>query len=250
MDPTFVLPLEIIHKIFHHYLKDCKYPVQSLDFSDGPWVLEKVSSAWRNAALISQSLWSSINIIIIEPEDPLHNADLESTRLGSGMPRSDGEILPPTGEASSDDGEEDKEDPLFVVLNDTTNRIVTEILHRSGNSPLDVTILFPIILGTVPQSWIQFFSLIPTSSFRWKALDLEAPDELWEHFVGAASVPASYPTLRDMRALLERQSAILTRIVRVCSNVEGLELWHHIVASGVDVTEDANVMLSLKRARK
>lgn len=234
MDPSSILPLEVIHKIFHHYLKDRRIPVQSFDFSDGPWVLGQVNSAWRSASLASKSLWSSITIIVIERR--LDSAYFESTQLGSDMPQVGGDISPLIREVSSNE-------PVYVAPGDTANQVLAEILHRSGNVPLDVTISFPIV-HTAPTAWTLFFSLLSTSSFRWTMLDLKAPDALWERFVGSTSAPASYPLLRDLHITLWKPSDILTRIIRACANVVTLIILSAVIGE-VSAPEDPVLLLSL-----
>ncbi|KAK0443288.1 hypothetical protein EV421DRAFT_1805936 [Armillaria borealis] len=242
MDPTSVLPLEIVHKIFRHYLKDREVPVQSFDFSDGPWVLARVNSAWRSVSLTSKPLWSSINIIVIERR--LHSAGLESTQLGSDVFQDDGDISLLISDASSPSNVDD-EKTICIVPGDTANQILAEILHRSGNLSLDITISFPIVRH-VPTTWTRFFSLLSTSSFRWTTLDLKAPNVLWEHFVGTTSAPASYPLLWNLRATVLESSSIITRIAGACPNVATLA-FHHVVSGVVDAPEDPILMLSLRR---
>ncbi len=67
MDPSSRLHLEVLLKVFHHYLTDREVPVQSFDFSDGLWVLGQVSSSWRSAVLSDNSLWSTINLAVNYP---------------------------------------------------------------------------------------------------------------------------------------------------------------------------------------
>ncbi len=242
MDPTSVLPLEIIQKIFCHYLKDRKVPVQSFNFSNGPWVLGQVSSAWRNASLTSKSLWSSINITVIECR--LDSTDWETTQLGSDLFQDNGDI-PSLVSASSSSSDKDDEKTITIVPGDTSNEILAEILRRSGNLPLDVTISFPM-LHYVPTACTQFFSLLSTSSFRWTALNLTAPDALWEQFVGTISAPASYPLLRDLRVTALESPSMITRIVSACRNVVNLAI-NHVFSRAVDAPEDPFLMSSLKR---
>ncbi len=104
---------------------------------------------------------SSINIIVIE--HPLDNPHLKPSELGNVLPPGDTGIPPPIRDASvSHEHEED--DPLFVVLCERTNQVAAEILRRSGNHPLDITISFPIV-RIIPYTWIDFFSIVSTSSY-------------------------------------------------------------------------------------
>ncbi|KAK0227317.1 hypothetical protein EDD85DRAFT_940192 [Armillaria nabsnona] len=141
MDPTSVLPLEIVQEIFCHYLKDRKVPVQSFNFSNGP-------------------------------------TDWETTQLGRNVFQDDGDI--PSLVSASSSSNKDDEKAITTVPDDTSNEILAEILRRSGNLPLDVIIFFPMF-HHVPTACTQFFSLLSTSSFRWTALNLAAPDALWEY---------------------------------------------------------------------
>ncbi|KAK0213865.1 hypothetical protein EDD85DRAFT_1029703, partial [Armillaria nabsnona] len=119
MDPSSVLPVELVSKIFCHYLTDRDIPVQSFDFSDGLWVLGKVSSVWRSTAYSSQSLWSTITIT-----ETLPTCDSRKNTL----PLS-GSSLVSRKKAS-----------------EARNQILTEILSRSGSYPLSLCISFPICI--------------------------------------------------------------------------------------------------------
>ncbi|KAK0207683.1 hypothetical protein IW262DRAFT_1418807 [Armillaria fumosa] len=80
MDFSSRLPLDLLQKVFRHYLSDRKIPVQSLDHSDGLWVLGQVSSTWRCATLSDSTFWSSINGRFAHPYDhPSNTIDLSET---------------------------------------------------------------------------------------------------------------------------------------------------------------------------
>ncbi len=85
MDPSSRLPLELLQKVFQHYLSDRETPVQSFDHSDGLWVIGKVNSTWRRATLSNASFWSAIHATFASPPNPAtdssdHNAIRLSTQ--------------------------------------------------------------------------------------------------------------------------------------------------------------------------
>ncbi|KAK0186899.1 hypothetical protein F5146DRAFT_147753 [Armillaria mellea] len=170
-------------------------------------------------------LWSSINIAVRLRFD---SAVLESAPI------------PGSFDETSSNGHDDK----TIDPNHARHQILAEILHRSGNFPLDVTISFPKVY-LVPTAWKRFFSLLSTSSHRWTALDLEAPSALWERFVGATSLPASCPLLLDLRATILDSSSIMARIARACRNVATMMIDQF--GDVVDTPEDPVPTLSLKR---
>ncbi|PBK66658.1 hypothetical protein ARMSODRAFT_1086501 [Armillaria solidipes] len=131
MDPSSVLPVELLSKIFRHYLTDRDIPVQSFDFSDGLWVLGKVSIAWRSTANSSQSLWSTMTITEAFP-----TRDFRKDTL----PLSDRSLVSQKNASK------------------IRKEILTQILRRSGGCPLTISISFPLSMRrgeNVPTSDYQ-----------------------------------------------------------------------------------------------
>ncbi|KAK0432195.1 hypothetical protein EV421DRAFT_2040832 [Armillaria borealis] len=226
MDPSAVLPVELLQKIFQHYLSDRldpegPFPVnpfrgqkpygyrqtikyftpslaQALDLSDGLWVLGKVNSAWRSATLSSQTLWSTVLITL--SSRPQWSPVLIMDRAIRRLPFSSNSNIP--------------------------SEILTEILHRSGNTPLSIALLFPIevareevLSDSVSKS---LFAQLSAQSHRWQSMELTAPAMIWEDFVQIS--PSRIEALRSLHATVSSGS-FLFQIVGVCSCVVDLTIY-------------------------
>ncbi len=190
MDPSSVLPVELLSKIFHHYLTDREIPVQSFDFSDGLWVLGKVSSAWRSTANSSKSLWSTITITKAFPT--------RDTRKD----------IPPLS------------NPRVLSRKNATERrkqILTEILSRSGDYPLIISISFPLYMQhreVVPTSdYWPLCTILAAHSHRWQAMELEGHPYLLNDFIFTPSFRLQ--SLRKLHAIV-RDKAVLGQVARLC----------------------------------
>ncbi|PBK92008.1 hypothetical protein ARMGADRAFT_1063930, partial [Armillaria gallica] len=190
MDPSSVLPVELLSKIFHHYLTDREIPVQSFDFSDGLWVLGKVSSAWRSTANSSKSLWSTIIITKVFPT--------RDTRKD----------IPPLS------------NPRVLSRKNATERrkqILTEILSRSGDYPLIISISFPLYMQhreVVPTSdYWPLCTILAAHSHRWQAMELEGHPYLLNDFIFTPSFRLQ--SLRKLHAMV-RDKAVLGQVARLC----------------------------------
>ncbi|SJK96887.1 uncharacterized protein ARMOST_00135 [Armillaria ostoyae] len=205
MDPSTVLPVELLQKIFQHYLSDrektspltspnpfqgqrpCGHwqTLQSFDLSDGLWVLGRVNSAWRKVTLSSKMLWSTVLI-----------TDYANLRIYSP---SDSNIL---------------------------IEILTEILHRSGDAPLHISLSFPIKVGREKilsdSASRSLFALLSAQSHRWQWMDLKAPAMIWEDF--ARIPPSRLGMLRSLRTIVPSAS-FLVQIVGACLSVVDLMMY-------------------------
>ncbi len=208
MDPSSRLHLEVLLKVFHHYLTDREVPVQSFDFSDGLWVLGQVSSSWRSAVLSDNSLWSTINLAVNYPP-----------HIGS-MERVTGRIVSFTMY-----DEEPLKNVPTTILSETTKEVFTYILGRSGNVPLNVSLHFPTkypeLDDVVSSVWRPFFSLLSAEAPCWRSLNLVAPAPIWGDF---AAIP------QDRLKLLEKVHATIPRtlclmpVLNRCQNVVDLAI--------------------------
>ncbi|KAK0460148.1 uncharacterized protein EV420DRAFT_1535313 [Desarmillaria tabescens] len=207
-DPSSTLPLELVQKIFGHYLKDRKYPVQSFDFSDGLWVLGQVSSAWRSASLSSKSLWSTIEITIKHPSSKKPGIIADDIMVLMN--------LAPLSDACPNP-------EVRAVSSHAANQVLAEILHRSGDLPLDIFLSFPIPSAVNPTSptWSRLFTLLLVESSRWRSFVLAAPDVIWESFSEVS--PSHCPLLRDIDAFCEGGFSSIP-ILRTCTNVKKLSI--------------------------
>ncbi|KAK0229389.1 hypothetical protein EDD85DRAFT_852976, partial [Armillaria nabsnona] len=211
MDPSTVLPVELLQMIFQYYLSNrektspltlpnpfrgqrpCGHSqtiglnltpsvVQSFDLSDGLWVLGRVNSAWRKATLSSKMLWSTVLIT-------------DHFKLGI-YSRSNSNI------------------PI---------EILTEILHRSGDAPLHISLSFPIGVGREKilsdSASRSLFRLLSAQSHRWQWMNLTGPAVIWEDF--AQIPPSRLEMLRSLRAIVPSAS-FLVQIVGVCLSVVDL----------------------------
>ncbi|PBK92040.1 hypothetical protein ARMGADRAFT_1013765 [Armillaria gallica] len=189
MDPSSLLPVELVSKIFCHYLTDRDIPVQSFDFSDGLWALGKVSSVWRNIAYSSQSLWSTITITETFPTCdsrkntlPLSGSSLVSRKKAS----------------------------------ETRKHILSEILSRSGRYPLSLCISFPIRIQDredIPISDQPLCTILAAHSHRWQFVQFMGPASLWDQFLNIPSF-----RLQSLRKLSARlgEMTVLGQIARLC----------------------------------
>ncbi|PBK58611.1 hypothetical protein ARMSODRAFT_967595, partial [Armillaria solidipes] len=131
MDPSSDLPVELLSKIFRHYLTDHDIPVQSFNFSDGLWVLGKVSSAWRSTVNSSQSLWSTITIT---EAFPTHDFQKDT------LPLSDRSLVSQKNASK------------------IRKEILTQVLRHSRGCPLTISISFPLSMRRGEN--------IPTSDYQ------------------------------------------------------------------------------------
>ncbi|KAK0462297.1 uncharacterized protein EV420DRAFT_1180935 [Desarmillaria tabescens] len=208
MDPSSCLHLEVLLKVFHHYLTDREIPVQSFNFSDGLWVLGQVSSAWRAAVLSDKSLWSTINVAVNYPP----HVDTMTTVDG-------GPISFMLYE----------EEPLYgihtKILSPTTNEILSYILRRSGDLPLDISLHFPAKFleaeDVISSTWRPFFSILSAESRRWRSLNLVAPAPIWEDF--SAIPEPGLPLLKTVHAILPRGLCLMPFVNR-CEKVVDLSI--------------------------
>ncbi|PBK64992.1 hypothetical protein ARMSODRAFT_961570 [Armillaria solidipes] len=208
MDPSSRLHLEVLLKVFHHYLTDRDVPVQSFNFSDGLWVLGQVSSSWRSAALSDKSLWSTINLAVNYP--PHVNSMETATGRTVSFTMYDEEPL---------------NNVPTKILSETTNEVLTYILGRSGDVPLNISLHFPTkypeLEDVVSSVWRPFFSLLSAESPRWRSLNLVAPTPIWGDF---AAIP------EDRLKLLEKVHATIPRtlclmpVLNRCKNVVDLAI--------------------------
>ncbi|PBK58906.1 hypothetical protein ARMSODRAFT_1091019 [Armillaria solidipes] len=189
MDPSCVLPIELLSKIFGHHLTDGEIPVQLFDFSNGLWVLGKVSSAWRCTANSSQSLWSTITITKAFPTcdfrkdtPPLSDRSLVSQKNASKIRK----------------------------------EILTEILRCSGSCPLTLSISFPIHIQDredIPISDQSLCAVLTAHSHRWQFVQFMGHPCLWDHFLDIPSF-----RLQSLRKLNARvgDMAALGQVARLC----------------------------------
>ncbi|KAK0472667.1 hypothetical protein IW261DRAFT_737006 [Armillaria novae-zelandiae] len=232
-DPSTVLPIELLQKIFKHYLLDwpnadvaaplfnnptinfqplkqqplfenrqtLRYltpgPVQSLDLSYGLWVLGKVNRAWRNATLSSETLWSTVRITF--SSQPQWFQDLVWDRAIRKISFSPDSNIP--------------------------SKILTEILSRSGSAPLSITLSLPvempreeILADAVSRS---LFVLLSEQSHRWQWMELTVPTMIWEDFVQIS--PSRLETLRRLHATVQG-GPFLFQIIGVCTSVVDLKI--------------------------
>ncbi|KAK0471320.1 hypothetical protein IW261DRAFT_1572189 [Armillaria novae-zelandiae] len=227
-DPSTVLPIELLQKIFKHYLLDwpnadvaaplfnnplkqqplfenrqtqVRYltpgPVQSLDLSYGLWVLGKVNRAWRNATLSSETLWSTVRITF--SSQPQWFQDLVWDRAIRKISFSPDSNIP--------------------------SKILTEILSRSGSAPLSITLSLPvempreeILADAVSRS---LFVLLSEQSHRWQWMELTVPTMIWEDFVQIS--PSRLETLRRLHATVQG-GPFLFQIIGVCTSVVDLKI--------------------------
>ncbi|KAK0462298.1 uncharacterized protein EV420DRAFT_1180934 [Desarmillaria tabescens] len=162
MDPASCLPLELLHKIFRHYLSDRRFPVASFDHSDGLWVLGQVNSAWRDATFSDPSFWSTITATFSYHDQFMRN-------MIEGVPT--------------------------VLFSDRIVQSLAYILCRSGDIPLSVYLRFYIHNpddATFP-TWRNFFFLLTAQSSRFRSLDILLPTEIWDYFSGTRPDPLPWP---------------------------------------------------------
>ncbi len=202
MDPSSCLPLELLLKIFRHYLFDRDIPVQSFNFSDGLWVLGQVNSIWRSAILYDKSLWSKIDVAINYPTQSF-------TRPLPGFT-----LL---------EEEEPLNEVATIALTPTTNQVLSYILLRSEDMPLAISLHFPakrMNLDNVPSPvYKPFFSVLSEESPRWHTLDLVAPSPIWEDF---ANIPLSrLPLLQKVHGTLQHGHCLF-QVIQRSSNVVDL----------------------------
>ncbi|KAK0462278.1 uncharacterized protein EV420DRAFT_1523903 [Desarmillaria tabescens] len=177
MDPSSRLPLELLQKIFRHYLSDRKIPVQSFDPSDGVWIIGQVNSTWRCATLSDASLWSTINAAFTYPSDSTINSS--------------------------------HSDLNNIILSNGIIECLACVLSRSRDIPLSLSLHFPIRSpeNAVPLISRTFFSLLMEASNRFQSLDLVAPTPIWEDF---ARIPPDLicccPILIDLSIRLDHRT--------------------------------------------
>lgn len=210
MDFSSRLPLELLQKVFRHYLSDRKIPVQSFDHSDGLWVLGQVSSTWRCATLSDSTFWSSINGRFTHPFDrPINTIDVPETRLRAHFHFNE------------------KNDDIYICS--VSNGVVESpacIISRSRVTPLSPSLHFPMSRPprTIPSTWRTFCSLLFTESHRFQSFLLVAPTSVWEEF--SRIPPTRLPLLRTLHATLETGS-MLVPVTRCCPSLIGLEIGIH-----------------------
>ncbi len=190
MDFSSRLPLELLQKVFRHYLSDRAIHVQSFGHSDGLWVLGQVNSTWRCATLSDVSFWSSINAIFAHPHDlPITSFQKNTANLPAPRPT-----------ASS--GEEEENNGIYIPT--VSNGVVESlayILSRSRVIPLSLSLHFPMErrARTIPSTCRTFFSLLTAEFNRIQSLKLVARTAIWEifleshrfvcHFSGICTLP-------------------------------------------------------------
>ncbi|KAK0475649.1 hypothetical protein EDD18DRAFT_1217618 [Armillaria luteobubalina] len=204
MDPSTVFPIEVLQKVFEHCLLDwpsvdhaqcfIRGPSQSLDLSDGLWVLGRVNSAWRCATLSSNTLWSTVRITFSWL--PLYQGQFWAIRR-----------------------------PPFSHGSNTASKILTEILHRSGSAPLSITLSLPL---EIPRKEIfsdsvssSLFALLSAQRYRWQSMELTAPQPIWRDF--AQTSPSRLQALRSLRATVQNENFI-SPIISVCASVVDLTI--------------------------
>ncbi|PBK64993.1 hypothetical protein ARMSODRAFT_449516 [Armillaria solidipes] len=216
MDFSSRLPLELLQKVFRHYLSDRAIPLQSFDHSDGLWVLGQVNSTWRCATLSDASFWSSINAIFTHPRDlPLAPSQSNAGNLPAPRP------------AASSDREE--ENSRIIYMPTVSNGVVESlayILSRSRVVPLSLSLHFPIERSarTIPSTWRTFFSLLIAESSRFQSLYLVAPTAIWEDF--SRIPPTRLPLLRKLHATFEKGS-VLIPVISCCPSIINLKIGLH-----------------------
>ncbi|KAK0207475.1 hypothetical protein IW262DRAFT_534147 [Armillaria fumosa] len=233
MDFSSCLPLELLQKVFRHYLSDRKIPVQSFDHSDGLWVLGQVNSTWRCATLSDSTLWSSINGRFAHPHDhPSNTTDLPVTRL-----------MPPPRFNKKDD------DIYICSVSDGVVEALTCILSRSRLTPLSLSLHFPISVPpkTIPSTWRTFCSLLFTQSNRFQTFFLTAPTAIWEEF--SRIPPARLPLLRELHAILENCSMVVP-VTSCCPSLIGLEIEAHYTATDNTYFDGSHVQMAQLRDLK
>ncbi|KAK0431445.1 hypothetical protein EV421DRAFT_168988 [Armillaria borealis] len=202
MDLSSSLPLELLLKIFRHYLCDRDIPVQSFDFSDGLWVLGKVNRTWRSAILYDKSLWSKINVAVNYPPQ---------------------DFIRPSPGFTLKEEEEPLNEVTTIALTPTTDLVLSYILLRSEDMPLAISLHFPakrMNLGNAPSPvYRPFFSVLSGESPRWRTLDLVAPSPIWEDF---ANIPLSrLPLLQKVHGTLQHGHCLF-QVIQRSSNVVDL----------------------------
>ncbi|KAK0481214.1 hypothetical protein EDD18DRAFT_797596 [Armillaria luteobubalina] len=192
MDPSSVLPVELLSKIFRHYLTDREDPVQSFDFCNGLWVLVNVNSAWRSMANSSKSLWSTITIT---------KAFMRDTRKDAA-PLSDRSLVSRKN------------------ANEIRKEILTEILRRSGSCPLIISISFPLSLqrGEVIRSsdYQPLCAILAVHCHRWQSVDIKGPPYLLNHFV---HLPSSQLQSLQKLHVIVGDKAVLGQVLHICSGL-------------------------------
>ncbi|SJL15954.1 uncharacterized protein ARMOST_19466 [Armillaria ostoyae] len=189
MDPSSVLPVELLSKIFGHYLTDREIPAQSFDFSNGLWVLGKVSSAWRHTANSSRLLWSTITITEAFPTRDFRK-DTPSLSDRSLVSRKNASKI--------------------------RKEILTEILRCSGSCPLTLSISFPIRIQDcedIPISDQSLCAILAAHSHRWQFVQFMGHPCLWDHFLDIPSF-----RLQSLRKLNARvgDMAALGQVASLC----------------------------------
>ncbi|PBK64932.1 hypothetical protein ARMSODRAFT_961522 [Armillaria solidipes] len=217
MDPSSRLPLELLQKVFQHYLSDRETPVQSFDHSDGLWVIGQVNSTWRNATLSNASFWSAIHATFAYPPDPAtDSSDRDASRLSR-----------PVDLAAIFNGEE-IDDSRYngirsVVLTNGVIQSLGYILSRSRDIPLSVYIRFPIQTpqNMIPPTWRTFFSLLTAESSRVQCLDLIVPTPIWDDL--AIILPSRFQILQKLHATIE-SGPEFTPVISCCPTLLDLAI--------------------------
>ncbi|KAK0241025.1 hypothetical protein EDD85DRAFT_817361 [Armillaria nabsnona] len=216
MDFSSRLPLELLQKVFRHYLSDRTIPVQSFDHSDGLWVLGQVNSTWRCAALSDASFWSSIKVTFTHPHDRLPVASFSTNATNLLAPRP----------AASFDGKQENGGIYMVTASNGVVESLAHILSRSRVTPLSLSLYFPIERSarTIPSTWRTFFSLLTAESNRIQSLKLAAPTAIWEDF--SRIPPTRLPLLRKLHATFENGS-VLIPVISCSPSIISLKIGLH-----------------------
>ncbi len=200
MDPSSRLPLELLQKVFQHYLSDRETPVQSFDHSDGLWIIGQINSTWRRATLSNAPFWSAIHATFAYPPDPAtDSSDRNPIRLSTQ-----------TDLAAILNGEEIDDSQYngvrSMVLTNGVIQCLTCILSRSRDIPLSVCIRFPIQIpqNMIPPTWRTFFSLLTAESSRIQYFELVVPTLIWDDL--AIILPSRFQILQKLHATIESGS--------------------------------------------
>ncbi len=101
--------------------------------------------------------------------------------------------------------------------------ILTEILHRSGDAPLHISLSFPINVGREKMlsdsASISLFTLLSAQSHRWQWMNLTAPAVIWK-ISRRYFLPAS--RCYEVFAQIVPSASFLVQIVGVCLSVVDL----------------------------
>jgi len=181
LSPVRRLPPDILGEIFSRCLPTGRNPMMSA--AEAPMLLTRVSSLWRSVAFTSPRIWAKLHIPL--PGDPI--------------------LSPCPGFLKAKVLATRQQD--FSKVMDLRCQVVKEWLHRSGTSPLTISLRYPMdyVKDNIYTNYLHqgadttvtdpLLHVILSFSRRWRELDLALPFPIYQKLESHVS--------RDMLPLLQ-----------------------------------------------